>query len=77
MKLYDDDGHEITNPAILKVLEGLKELAPDLWNKREEPDYSDIVLYDDDGNRVTNIATLRAVAEADRMIKEWHMRHAG
>ena len=77
MKLYDDDGREVTNPAILKVLEGLRELAPEQWTKHEEPDYSDIVLYDDYGNRVTNIATLRAVAEADRMIREWQVRHAG
>ena len=76
MKLYDDDGREVTNPAILKVLEGLRELAPELC-KHEETDYSDIVLYDDYGNRVTNIATLRAVAEADRMIREWQVRHAG
>ena len=75
MKLYDDNGREVTNPAVLKVLEAIKELVPEL--EKKEPDYSDIVLYDDEGNRVTNIATLRAVAESDRMIKEWQRRHAG
>lgn len=74
MKLYDDDGREVTNPAVLKVLEGLKEFAQEQWNKREEPDYSDIVLYDDYGNRVTNPDTLEAIREAREISAEWRRR---
>ena len=72
MKLYDDNGHEVTNPAVLKILEGVKELVPDF--KQEEPDYSDIVLYDDDGNRVTNRDTLEALREAREIAVEWRRR---
>jgi len=74
MKLYDDDGREVTNPAILKVLEGLRELAPEQWTKHEEPDYSDIVLYDDYGNRVTNTDTLEAIREAREIAASWRRR---
>ena len=72
MKLYDDNGREVTNPAVLKILEGVKELVPDLVN--DEPDYSDIVLYDDDGNRVTNPDTLEALREAREIAAEWRRR---
>ena len=72
MKLYDDNGREVTNPAVLKMLEAMKELIPDL--RQEEPDYSDIVLYDDDGNRVTNPATLRALQEGREIAAERRRR---
>ena len=72
MKLYDDNGREVTNPAVLKILEGVKELVPDLVN--DEPDYSDIVLYDDDGNRVTNPDTLEALREAREIAAERRRR---
>ena len=75
MKLYDDNGHEVTNPAVLKMLEAMKELIPDLGQK--DPDYSDIEAYDDDGVRITNLTTLRAIAESDRIIADWEKRHAG
>ena len=72
MKLYDDNGREVTNPAVLKVLEAMKELVPEL--AKREPDYSDIVLYDDDGNRVTNPDTLEALREARELSAEWRRR---
>ncbi|MBQ7155139.1 MAG: hypothetical protein IJR85_06255 [Synergistaceae bacterium] len=75
MKLYDDNGREVTNPAVLKILEAVKELVPS-WGD-EEPDYSDIEAYDDDGARITNRTTLRAIAESDRIIADWEKRHAG
>ncbi|MBQ3765020.1 MAG: hypothetical protein II869_08610 [Synergistaceae bacterium] len=78
MKLYDDDGHEITNPTVLKALKAIEELIEDLEKKPEhEPDYSDIEVYDDDGTRVTNVATLRAIAESDMIIADWEKRYAG
>ena len=72
MKLYDDNGREVTNPAILKMLEAIKELVPDLAQK--DPDYSDIVLYDDYGNRVTNPDTLEALREAREIATAWRIR---
>ena len=72
MKLYDDNGREVTNPAVLKMLEAMKELIPDL--QQEEPDYSDIVLYDDYGNRVTNPDTLEALREAREISAAWRIR---
>ena len=77
MRLYDDDGHEVTNPATLRALRALEDIITDLGKKPEhEPDYSDIEVYDDDGTRVTNVATLRAIAESDEIIADWE-RYAG
>lgn len=73
MKLYDDNGREVTNPAVLKVLEAMKELVPDLVQEKPD-DYSDIVLYDDDGTRVTNRDTLEAIREAQEIAREWRIR---
>ena len=77
MKLYDDNGHEVTNPATLRALKALEGIIADLEKPEHEPDYSDIEVYDDDGTRVTNIATLRAIAESDRIIEDWEKRNAG
>lgn len=71
MKLYDDDGQEITNPKVLRLLEAVYDLLPDSEKKHEEPDYSDIVLYDDEGNRVTDPDTLEAIWEARQIAAEW------
>ncbi|MBQ7219861.1 MAG: hypothetical protein IJS28_02660 [Synergistaceae bacterium] len=77
MKLYDDNGKEITNPKILNFLSALEELAGDTLQEQKEDDYSDIELYDDDGTRVTNPITLRAIRDSDRIIAEWERRYAG
>ena len=77
MKLYDDNGREVTNPKVLNFLKALEELAGDTLHEQEEDDYSDIVLYDDDGTRVTNRDTLAAIRESDHIIAEWRRRHAG
>ncbi len=64
IKLYDDGGHEITTPAMLKVLKAVAGLVADVETGQKEPEedtYDDIIVYDDDGNRITNIATLRAI----------------
>ena len=74
MKLYDDNGHEVTNPATLKALKALEGIIADLEKPKHEPDYSDIEVYDDDGVRVTNIATLRAIAEAREIAAERRRR---
>ena len=58
MRLYDDNGHEVTNHVMLKALKVLEKIIA------KHGDYSDIELYDDYGNRVTNVATLRSIAEA-------------
>ena len=64
MRLYDDNGREITNPKILNVLKAVEELAGDTLQEQEEDDYSDLEIYADDGTRITNRDTLRAIREA-------------
>ena len=71
MKLFDDDGREITNPKVLRLLEAVYDILPETEKKPEVPDYSDIVLYDDDGNRITDPDTLEAVWEARQIAAEW------
>ncbi len=76
VKLFDDDGREITNPKVLRLLEAVYDILPESEKKPEEPDYSDIEVYDDDGERITNPDTLRAIAESDRIFAEWEKLHA-
>ena len=64
MKLYDDNGREVTNPKILNLMRAIEELAGDTLQEQEEDDYSDIEIYDDDGTRITNRDTLAAIREA-------------
>ena len=78
IKLYDDGGHEITTPAMLKVLKAVAGLVADVETGQKEPEedtYDDIIVYDDDGNRITNIATLRAmlllIANDSPLPPEW------
>ncbi len=77
MKLYDDNGREVTNPKILNFLKALEELAGDTLQEQEEDDYSDLEIYDDDGTRITNRDTLAAIREAQHFVAEWRMQHAG
>lgn len=73
MKIYYDNGREVTNPKILNLLKAVEELAPEELQE-EQDDYSDIVLYDDDGTRVTNRDTLEAAREAQEIAVAWRMR---
>ena len=45
MKLYDDNGREVTNPKVLNFLKALEELAGDTLHEQEEDDYSDLEIY--------------------------------
>ena len=74
MKLYDDDGREITNPKVLRLLEAVKDIIPEAELKPEEPDYSDIEVYDDDGRGITNPDTLEAIREAREISAERRRR---
>ena len=71
MKLFDDDGREITNPKVLRLLEAVYDILPETEKKPEVPDYSDIEVYDDDGNRITDPDTLEAIRESDIIAAEW------
>ena len=71
VKIFDDDGREITNPKVLRLLEAVYDILPEPEKKPEEPDYSDIEVYDDDGNRITDPDTLEAIRESDEIIAAW------
>ena len=77
MKLYDDNGREVTNPKVLNFLKALEELAGDTLHEQEEDDYSDLEIYDDDGTRLTNKDTLRAIRDAQYFLADWRRQHAG
>ncbi len=67
VKLFDDDGREITNPKVLRLLEAVYDILPE---SEKEPK-AEIILYDDDGNRITDPDTLEAIRESDVIAAEW------